>query len=147
MKRSQRIQAIVEIKAVQEKKALEALAASQKKMQEVEVQLENLKAYRQDYQERFNRLGSHGASVAQLMEFRSFMDKLDTAIKGQELSLLGSQAEFQAKKQNWENRHHQTTSLQKVCDAAVVIEKKRDDKIEQGEQDEWASRFVQSRSG
>jgi flagellar FliJ protein len=92
-------------------------------------------------------LARDGASVPQLMEFRSFMDKLDKAIRGQELSLHGSQAEFQAKKQNWENKHNQKTSLQKVCDAAVVIEKKRDDKIEQGEQDEWASRFVQSRSG
>jgi flagellar FliJ protein len=81
------------------------------------------------------------------MEFRSFMDKLDKAIKGQELSLQGSRADFQAKKRNWENRHSQTMSLQKVCDAAVVAEKKRDDKVEQGEQDEWASRFVQSRSG
>lgn len=147
MKRSQRIQAIVEIKAAQEKNALEALGASQKKMQDIEAQLESLKIYRGEYQERFNRLARDGASVAQLMEFRSFMDKLDKAISGQELSLQGSRAEFQAKKQNWENRHNQTTSLQKVCEAAVVIEKKRDDKIEQGEQDEWASRFVQSRSG
>jgi flagellar FliJ protein len=147
MKRSQRIQAIVEIKAAQEKNALEALGASQKKMQEIEAQLESLNSYRRDYQERFDRLGRDGASVAQLMEFRSFMDKLDKAIKGQELSLQGSRADFQAKKRNWENRHSQTTSLQKVCDAALVAEKKRDDKVEQGEQDEWAARFVQSRSG
>jgi flagellar FliJ protein len=147
MKRSQRIQAVVEIKAAQEKNALEALGASQKKMQEIEAQLESLRSYRRDYQERFDRLGRDGASVAQLMEFRSFMDKLDKAIKGQELSLQGSRADFQAKKRNWENRHSQTTSLQKVCAAAAVAEKKRDDKVEQGEQDEWASRFVQSRSG
>jgi flagellar FliJ protein len=145
MKRSQRIKAIVELKAVQEKNALEALGASRKKMQEIEAQLESLKSYRRDYQERFNRLGSEGASVAQLMEFRSFMDKLDKAIRGQELSLHGSQAEFRAKKKHWENQHNQTTSLQKVCDTAVVAEKKLDDKIEQGEQDEWALRFVQSR--
>ncbi|WP_031431556.1 flagellar export protein FliJ [Methylomicrobium agile] len=145
MKRSQRIKAIVEIKAVQEKNALEALGASRKKMQEIEAQLENLKNYRRDYQERFNRLGGEGASAARLMEFRSFMDKLDTAIRGQELSLQGSQAEFRAKKKHWENRHNQTASLQKVCDTAVVTEKKLDDKIEQEEQDEWATRFVMGR--
>jgi flagellar FliJ protein len=147
MKRSQRIKAIVEIKTVQEKSALEALGHSQKKMQEIEAQLESLKAYRYEYQERFNRLGRDGASVARLMEFRSFMDKLDKAIKGQELSLQGSQAEYQARKKVWESQHNQTTSLQKVCDKALIIERKLDDKIEQGEQDEWASRFVQSRSG
>jgi flagellar FliJ protein len=147
MKRSQRIKAIVEIKAAQEKNALEALGASRKKMQELEAQLESLKAYRREYQERFDRLGRDGASIAQLMEFRSFMDKLDKAIRGQELSLRGSQAEFQTKKKSWENRHNQTTSLQKVCDAALDTEKKREDKLEQGEQDEWALRFVQSRSG
>ena len=75
------------------------------------------------------------------------MDKLDKAIAGQELSLHGSQAEFRAKKKVWENMRNQTTSLQKVCDTALVTEKKREDRIEQGEQDEWASRFAQNRSG
>lgn len=147
MKRSQRIKAVVEIKAAQEKNALEALGASQKKMQGIAAQLESLKTYRRDYQERFNRLGLDGTSVARLMEFRSFMDKLDKAIAGQELTLHGSQAEFQAKQKAWENIRNQTSSLQKVCEAAVATERKLDDKIEQGEQDEWASRFVQSLSG
>lgn len=147
MKRSRRIKAIVEIKAAEEKNALESLGSCQKKMQGIQAQLESLKIYRRDYQERLNRLGCDGATVARLMEFRSFMDKLDKAIAGQELALQASQTEFLSKKKAWENGHNQTISLQKVCDSALVAERKVEDKIEQGEQDEWASRFVQSRAG
>ena len=84
MKKSQRIKTIVEIKATQEKNTLEALGASQRKLLATQAQVESLRKYRQEYQDRFNQLGSAGINVAQLLEFRSFMDKLDKAIAGQE---------------------------------------------------------------
>ncbi|MGZ8143798.1 MAG: flagellar export protein FliJ, partial [Methylosarcina sp.] len=74
MKRSQRIKAVVELKATQEKDAMKALAASQSKLQGMQAQLESLKNYRREYQEKFHRLGSDGINVSQLMEFRSFID-------------------------------------------------------------------------
>jgi flagellar FliJ protein len=147
MKRSQRIKAIVELKATQEKDAMKALGASQRKLQGMQAQLESLKNYRREYQEKFHRLGSDGINVSQLMEFRSFIDKLDKAIAGQEHSIHGIQADLVAKRKIWEKLHNQTTSLQKVCDAALITERKQEDKLEQLEQDEWASRFVQNRSG
>jgi flagellar FliJ protein len=146
VKRSERIKAIVELKATQEKDAMKAMGASQRKLQGMQAQLESLKNYRRQYQEQFHRLGGNGISVAQLMEFRSFVDKLDKAIAGQEQSVRGIQAELIMKKKIWEKMHNQTTSLQKVCDTALSVEQKQEDKLEQSEQDEWASRFVRHRS-
>ena len=74
MKKSQRIKTIVEIKATQEKSALEALGASQRKLQATQTQVESLRKYRQEYQDRNTQLGRLGTSVVQLQEFRSFMD-------------------------------------------------------------------------
>jgi flagellar FliJ protein len=147
MKRSQRIKAIVELKATQEKDAMKALGASQRKLQGMQAQLESLKNYRREYQEKFHRLGGDGINVSQMMEFRSFIDKLDKAIAGQEHSIRGIQADLVSKRKIWEKLHNQTTSLQKVCDTALITERKQEDKLEQLEQDEWASRFVQNRSG
>ena len=60
--------------------------------------------------------------------------------------MRGVQAEVAMKKKLWEAIHNQTSSLQKVCDAARRTEKKQEDKLEQSEQDEWAARFVKERS-
>lgn len=146
MKKSQRIKTIVDIKATQEKNALEALGAVQGKLLTMQAQVEGLRNYRQEYQDRFDRLGVKGVNVAQLLEFRSFIDKLDKAIIGQEQVLSSIEAELMVKRKIWEELHHKTQSLQKVCDSALVIEMKQEAKREQQEQDERASRIGRNSS-
>lgn len=141
MKRSQRIKAIVDIKATQEKDALEALGAVQRKLQSMQDQVNGLKNYRKEYQHRFDQLGIKGINVAQMLEFRSFIEKLDKAILGQEQVLSSIEAELMAKRKIWEELHHKTQSLQKVCDSALMVEMKQEAKREQQEQDERASRI------
>jgi flagellar FliJ protein len=140
IKKSQRIKTIVEIKATQEKSALEALGASQRKLSVTQAQVESLRKYRQEYQDRFKQLGRVGISVVQLLEFKSFMDKLDKAIAGQEHALNECETDLTAKRKIWEGLHHRTQSLQKVCNSALAAEIKQEGKLEQLEQDERASR-------
>jgi flagellar FliJ protein len=147
MKRSQRIKTIVEIKAAQEKNSLEALGASQRKLLATQAQVESLRKYRQEYQDRFRQLGGVGISVVQLLEFRSFMDKLDQAIAGQEHSLSECETDLMMKRKIWEGLHHRTQSLQKVCNSALAAEIKQEDKLEQLAQDERASRSGRNSSG
>ena len=146
-KKSQRIKTIVDIKAAQEKDTLEALGASQRKLLAMQAQVESLRKYRQEYQDRFNQLGSDGTRVAQLLEFRSFMDKLDKAIAGQEHSLDECETDLMAKRKIWEGMHHRTQSLQKVYNSALTAEIKQESKLEQMEQDERASRSGRNSSG
>ncbi len=146
MKKSQRIKTIVEIKATQEKKALEVLGAVQRKLQNMQSQVDGLKNYRKEYQDKFDQMGSRGAHVAQLLEFRSFIDKLDKAIIGQEQVLSSIEAELTAKRKIWEELHHKTQSLQKVCESALTVEMKQEAKREQSEQDERASRIGRNNS-
>jgi flagellar FliJ protein len=147
MKKSQRIKTIVDIKTTQEKSALEALGESQRKLLSTQAQVESLRKYRQEYQDRFNQLGSVGISVVQLLEFRSFMDKLDKAIAGQEQSLSECETDLITKRKIWEGMHHRTQSLQKVCNTALAVEIKQEDKLEQLAQDERTSRLGRSNSG
>jgi flagellar protein FliJ len=146
-KKSQRIKTIVDLKAAQEQDQLEALGASQRKLTAMQTQVDGLKKYRLDYQDKFNRLGGAGANVGQLLEFRSFMDKLDTAIAGQEQALNQSKADLAIKRKIWENMHNRTQSLRKVYDSALAVELKRESKFEQSEQDERASRLGRNSSG
>ena len=140
IKKSQRIKTIVEIKATQEKSSLEALGASQRKLLATQAQIESLRKYRQEYQDKFNQLGNAGISVVQLLEFRSFMDKLDKAIAGQEHALGECETDLMTKRKCWEGLHQRTQSLQKVCNSALAAEIRQEGKLEQLEQDERASR-------
>lgn len=147
MKKSQRIKTIVEIKATQEKSSLEALGASQRKFLATQAQVESLRKYRQEYQDRFNQLGCVGIGVVLLLEFRSFMGKLDKAIAGQEHILSDCETDLMTKREVWEGLHHRTQSLQKVCNSALAAEIKQEGKLEQLEQDEHASRSGRNSSG
>jgi flagellar protein FliJ len=145
-KKSGRIKTIVDIKATQEKNTLEALGASQRKLSAMQAQVESLRKYRQEYQDNFNQLGRKGAGVAQLLEFRSFMDKLDKAIAGQEQSLVECEIDLMAKRKTWEGMHHRTQNLQKVYTSALTAEIRQESKLEQMEQDERASRSDRMRN-
>jgi len=147
VKKSQRIKTIVDIKAAQEKNALEALGAAQRKLVSMQAQVDGLSNYRREYQDKFNLLGSGGVNISQLLEFRSFIDKLDKAILGQQQALNSIEAELAGKRKIWEELHHKTQSLQKVCDSARLVETKQEAKREQLEQDERASRNGRNNSG
>jgi flagellar FliJ protein len=146
VKKSQRIKTIVNIKAMQEKNALEVLGVVQRKLLAMQTQVEGLKNYRQEYQDRFDLLGVKGVNIAQLLEFRSFIDKLDKAIIGQERLLSSIEAELMSKRKIWEELHYKTQSLQKVCDSALAVEMKQEAKQEQLEQDERSSRIGRNNS-
>jgi len=116
------------------------LGASQRKLLATQAQIESLRKYRQEYQDKFNQLGNAGISVVQLLEFRSFMDKLDKAIAGQEHALGECETDLMTKRKCWEGLHQRTQSLQKVCNSALAAEIRQEGKLEQLEQDERASR-------
>ncbi len=147
MKKSQRIKTIVDIKATQEKNALEALGLIQGKWVNMQAQVDGLRNYRREYQDKFNLLGGGGVNISQLLEFRSFIDKLDKAILGQQQVLSSIEVELANKRKIWEELHHKTQSLQKVCDSAKQAENKQEAKREQLEQDERASRNGRNSSG
>lgn len=146
MKKSQRLQMVTDIKATQAKAALEAFAVAQRKFSELQAQLESLRVYRMEYQNNFNRLGSGGVKVAQMLEYRSFIEKLDKAIVGQEQALSMLDVEKNLKRQRWEDLHFRAEGLQKITKTALQVELKQEDKREQLEQDERAGHLGRNAS-
>jgi flagellar FliJ protein len=141
MKRSKRLQVIVDIKANQEQKALEILGQSQRQHTQMKGQVEGLTVYRSDYVDKCNAFARDGVKVSRLIEFRSFIDKLDIAIVGQERILRSIEQDVHSKRRQWESMHQRTQAIQKVRESALKVEQKHEDKREQAEQDEHASRL------
>ena len=141
MKRSNRLQVIVDIKANQEQKALERLGQSQREHTKIKGQVDGLTVYRGDYVDKCNAFARDGVKVSRLIEFRSFIDKLDVAIAGQERILKSMEQDVLQKRNMWEFTHRSTQSIQKVRESAMKVEQKQENKREQSEQDEFDSRL------
>lgn len=144
MKRSQRLNVIVELNVRNEQTTLEALGSIQQQRQAAETQLENLKVYRQDYEVKYQSIAKVGVNIKQLLEFKAFMSKLDLAIDEQKQVVLGVEKQLVSTREQWAQQHQKTESMQKVCTAAVKKELKEEDKREQNEQDDRASRMGRS---
>jgi|LakWasMet44_HOW7_FD_contig_91_95392_length_10117_multi_2_in_0_out_0_8 flagellar FliJ protein len=140
MKKSERLKVIIDLHTRQEQDALQALGRNQKKLQDLQAQLEHLQKYRQDYSASFAEQQRAGMNVNQLLELRAFADKLDKAIDGQQLAVSAQDRELLRARTHWEECHQRTKSLQKVSDLALADELKAESKREQVEQDERAAR-------
>ncbi len=140
MKKSQRLQLIVDLNAQHEKKALVALGKTQVKRQEALVQLDNLQEYLQEYKDKFQALSEQGVNISQLVEFRSFIHKLEKALEDQQKVVDEIDKDLSFARKIWERQHQKTQSLKKVCHSAEEVELKLQSKAEQNEQDDRASR-------
>ncbi len=140
MKRSERLQVIIDIQMLQEKQALEALGICRQQQQALMQQLKNLQAYRQEYQEKYGAFNSPGMTINQLMEFRAFISKLDAAIDAQQQMVAAKDKELMVYRKTWEQKHQKTKGLQKAGETAAKEEIRLEAKREQTEQDDWASR-------
>ncbi len=140
MKKSERLQVIIDLQANQEMEALEALGRCQQKRQQQQAQLESLQNYQQEYQNNLAERQRRGMNINQLLEFRAFADKLDKAIEGQRQTVQLQEREVQYAQKHWEEAHQRRKSLQKVSDLARAEELKLENKREQVEQDARAAR-------
>jgi len=139
MKRSQRLQVIVDLKANKEKIQLEALAREQAKKAQKEAQLQNLKAYQQDYFQKNEIKMKKGISVLQMLEFREFIAKMDQAIDSEERGLQEINSTITRLKKEWETAHFSTQNMQKIQRKARKTETALVEKKEQLEMDEHAA--------
>jgi flagellar FliJ protein len=141
MKKSQRLKVIVNLYAENEKKALEGLGKVQTEKQGALTQLENLLQYQQEYINKHNDNNGKGLTIQQLVEFRAFISKLDKAIDEQKNEISQMEKNVILARKNWEMHHHKTKGIEKVCDGAAKEEMKMEEKREQNEQDDRATRL------
>ena len=111
MKRSERLNIIVELNAGNEKKALQAFADVQRRKQEAEAQLASLKSYLLDYKIQQQSLSETGVNIKQVLEFRAFYSKLEQAIEEQTLLVFNVKKQVDKVRMHWEKQHQKTSSV------------------------------------
>ena len=83
MNRSRQLELIKRVTHERASGALQLALSSRQALVQSQQQMEQLKAYRQEYSEKFLRSAGNGISAGRMSEFRQFLERLDQAIDTQ----------------------------------------------------------------
>ncbi|VAX05833.1 hypothetical protein MNBD_GAMMA26-594 [hydrothermal vent metagenome] len=139
---SKRFKPVLRIAESRERTAAHRFGDSQRKVQEQEAKLDELRRYHQEYLDRFNAASRNGMSAAQLREYQAFLAKLDQAIQEQENIVHASDADCTVSKKEWQNKHIRSKVLDNVMSRCEMEERRHKDKLEQKEVDERSQSSV-----
>lgn len=125
--------------------AAKNLLALKVRWHEAEEKYQQLLAYRESYRERLRDLASNGTSAVTHRDFQFFMIKLDTAIRLQQEEVARCQASWNAGQQEWLRQRGKVKAYDALSARHKRAEDKREERVEQKEQDEFANKQSQGR--
>ncbi|HMI19410.1 MAG TPA: flagellar export protein FliJ [Sphingomonas sp.] len=141
MMKSKRFEPIQEIAATSAKDLSRAMAEAGRKVADLERQLEQLQAYRDEYVR--NSTQSAGAiDAVKLQNYRSFLDRLGLALNQHMKSLDSARREFEKRRAQWSEKRIEAESLNRVIDRFRQEEQRAADGREQREGDDAAMRWM-----
>ena len=141
MMKSKRFEPIQEIASNSAKDLSRAMGEAARKVADLELQLKQLQAYRDEYVR--NSTQSSGAMDAvKLQNYRSFLDRLGEAMRQHLKTLDTARAEFEKRRAQWSEKRIEAESLSKVVDRFRKEEQHVADKREQREGDDAAQRLA-----
>lgn len=138
--RSKRFRPIVQHAQRLEQDAAKALGQAQRGVTDAELRLKQLRDYRQEYAQRFTQQGAQGLSAEQLLDYRSFMEKLNVAIVQQQQNVVRAEQAMHQCRQYWFARRGRSKLLDNVLDRYVQAEVSQASKKEQREMDDRSTR-------
>lgn len=140
MKKSKRFQPVVRVAEVREKQAASALGEAQAQLQSQIARLEELQHYQEDYFARFQSSARQGLPAARIQDFQRFLENLKRAIQQQETLVQIATRTVEQRKQFWYAIRGKLKSYDNVMERYIHEEHIQQDKREQKETDEHASR-------
>jgi flagellar FliJ protein len=140
MLRSKRFEPIQEIVSTSAQDLSRAMGEASRRVADLERQLEQLKAYRDDYVS--NSTGGGGAMDAvKLQNYRSFIDRLGEVLRQHLVKLDHARAEYEQRRLQWSEKRIEAESLGRVIDRFRKEEQHAAEQREQREGDDAAMRI------
>ncbi|MBU0592312.1 MAG: flagellar export protein FliJ [Gammaproteobacteria bacterium] len=139
MARKFQLQPLLDLSQNHMDSAAKNLQALKARWNDAEEKLKQLLAYRDSYRERLRESGSGGTSAMALRDFQLFLIKLDTAIKLQQDEVTRCQSRWEAGRQEWLRQRGKLKAFDTLSQRHRRAETKRENQIEQKEQDELSS--------
>ena len=120
--------------------AAKRLGAALKAVSDAEAKLVMLVGYRDEYSNKFQASQQAGITPMAYRNFQAFMDKLDSAIHGQEEVLRQTRKRGELEKATWQAAERKRVSYSTLRDREETKQQKLEAKRDQKAMDEHASR-------
>ncbi|MGO9949326.1 MAG: flagellar export protein FliJ [Steroidobacteraceae bacterium] len=141
MRKSKRFEPIQEIASTKAEGLSRAMGEAARKVADLERQLEQLQAYRDEYVRNSTQSGGTMDAV-KLQNYRSFLDRLGEAMRQHAQSLQLAHAELDKRRAQWSEKRIEAEVLSRVVDRFRKEEQHAADRREQREGDDAAMRVA-----
>ncbi len=135
--RSERMRPVSRIERNRERDAARALGESQRQLQAMEAQLDQLIGYRSEYQRRYAR-ALQGLQRTGIEQFRRFLAQLDQAIEQQRRLMEQCRADADRCRAAWLAQRGRLKAIDGLIDRLRDEERRQQERREQHDQDERA---------
>jgi len=106
------------------------------KWQEAEEKFRQLTAYREDYRAKLLQTTKLGMQVSSLRDFQLFLGKIEVAIRQQAEEVERCKKRWEDGRHEWQAKQRKLKAFDTLSQRHLSSERKREDKLEQREQDE-----------
>ncbi|MCP5331217.1 MAG: flagellar export protein FliJ [Pseudomonadales bacterium] len=141
MKRSQRLESVVQLAQNRAQEAAQALAFVQQRLQDEQNKLEQLQQYLAEYRDTVAQEGSKGLTVAVFRRYKDFSDNVSKAIAAQTQQVSTVRRQVEQVRRHWQMLDAKHQGLLKLQDNARQAENLLSRRQEQKELDEMAGRW------
>lgn len=134
------LETLIELATNQVDEAAKRLGQAVRACEDTEQKLALLVQYRHEYEERFKVGMAKGISTAGYRNFQLFLEKLDTAIAGQQQIVQDAQQRIEAERGTWQSCERKRMSYDTLATRAEQKQQHKDNKLDQKLMDEYATR-------
>lgn len=102
--------------------------------------LQMLEQYREEYAQRMSEAVRNGLTPAALLNFQSFILRIDEAIVQQRIVVVNSEKNTRQGQQQWQEQNKQLKAIGTLSQRHELSERHRENRADQKLQDEFAAR-------
>jgi flagellar FliJ protein len=134
------METLIELATDEVDKAAVRLGHSIRFANDAEQKLAILNQYRDDYGVRLQKNCESGLTAMDYRNFQQFIDKLDQAISGQQQIVRNAKKQIEEDKSSWQASERKRVSFDTLATRAQKVVQKKENKLDQKQMDEFASR-------
>jgi flagellar FliJ protein len=134
------LQTLIELATTEVDDAAQRLGRAVKSVEDARQKLALLSNYRDEYVSRFQQTMANGFTPLAYRNYQNFMEKLDTAIGGQEQILRDAEKRAEGERALWRESERKRISYGALKTRAEKAVEKKEAKREQKQSDEAAAR-------
>lgn len=134
------LETLIELATNQTDEAARRLGRAIKACEDTEQKLALLLQYRDEYESRFRAGLTSGISASGYRNFQVFLEKLDTAIAGQQKIVHDAKHRIVTERSHWQSAEKKRMSFDTLATRAQQTELKKESKRDQKLMDEFANR-------